>query len=156
MSMLQTRLVWFNCSNNCHAIDVNMDRSAFNENSSLKILRLVFSWGSFFVSNAKTTSVKIEALTRSLEFLSSKAALWSYMEYLGCLTRYLFTSEIVNQIKNRNELYDCWSYTNRFTWRASPSSKCSQPLNFSKYYFGTCSYVLTELILVPYSCGWTS
>ena len=59
-----------------------MDESVFEEKSSFKMLGLTFSsklgWGPYIVSIAKTTSKKIEALIRSMKFLSPEVALYIY------------------------------------------------------------------------------
>ena len=59
-----------------------MDRSVLEEKPFFKILRLTFSsklyWGSHIISIAKTTSKKIESLTRSMKYLSPEVALYLY------------------------------------------------------------------------------
>ena len=69
----KTQLVSFDQSNNTGAIDVKMDGSVLEEKSSFKMLGLTFfsklDWGSYIISNAKTTSMKIGALIRSMKFL---------------------------------------------------------------------------------------
>ena len=54
------QLVLFDRFNNTGTIDVKMDGSALEENSSLKVLGLTFSskmyWGSYIISIAKTAS----------------------------------------------------------------------------------------------------
>ena len=59
-----------------------MDGSFLEEKSSFKMLVLTFSskldWGSYIISIAKTASKKIEALIRSMSFLSSEVALYLY------------------------------------------------------------------------------
>ena len=70
----KTQLVSFDRSKNTGAIDVKMDGSVLEEKTSFKMLGLTFSskldWGSYIVSIAKTASKKIEALIRSMKFLS--------------------------------------------------------------------------------------
>ena len=65
-------VVLFDRSDNNGAIDVKMDRSVLEENSSFKMLGLTFSsklnWGSYIISIAKTTSKKIGALILSMKF----------------------------------------------------------------------------------------
>ena len=77
-----TQLVLFDQSNNTGAIDVKMDGSVLEENSSFKMLGLTFSskldWGSYIISIAKTASKKIGALIRSMKFLSPEVALYLY------------------------------------------------------------------------------
>ena len=54
------QLVLFDRFNNTGTIDVKMDGSPLEENSSLKVLGLTFSskmyWGSYIISIAKTAS----------------------------------------------------------------------------------------------------
>ena len=70
----KTQLVLFDHSNNLGAIDLKMDESVLEENSSFKMLGLTFpsklDWGSYIISIAKTASKKIGALIRSVKFLS--------------------------------------------------------------------------------------
>ena len=64
------------------AIDVKIDGSVLEENSSFKMLELNFSskldWGSYIISIAKTASKKIGALIRSMKFISLEIALYIY------------------------------------------------------------------------------
>ena len=72
--MLEKLIVLFSHSNNTGAIDLKMDGSLLEENSSYKMLGLTFSskldWGSYIISIARTTSKRIGALTCSMKFLS--------------------------------------------------------------------------------------
>ena len=76
----KTQLVSFDWSNNSGAIDVKMDGSFSEGKPSFKMVRLSFSskwdWGSYIISIAKTASKKIEALIRSMKFLSSEVGLY--------------------------------------------------------------------------------
>ena len=77
----KTERVSFDGSNNSAAIDVKMDGSVFEEQSSFNMLELSFSskldWDSYIVSIAKTASKQIGALVRrSMKFLSSEVALY--------------------------------------------------------------------------------
>ena len=78
----KTQLVLFDRSNNNGSIDVKMDGSVLEENSSFKMLGLTFSskldWSSSTISIAKTVSNKIGALIRSMMFLSAEVALYLY------------------------------------------------------------------------------
>ena len=78
----KTQLVSFDWSNNTGAIDVKMDGSVLEENSSFKMLGLTFcsnlDWGSYIISIAKSASKEISALIRSLTFLSPEVALYIY------------------------------------------------------------------------------
>ena len=66
----------FHRSNNAGAIDMKMDRSVLESNSSFKVLGLTFSskldWSSYIISIAKTASKKIRAL------ISPEVALYLY------------------------------------------------------------------------------
>ena len=78
----KTQLVSFDQSNNNGSIDVKMDWSVLEDKSSFMMLGLTFSskldWGSYIISIAKTASKKIEALIRSMKFLSPEVALYLY------------------------------------------------------------------------------
>ena len=69
----KTQLVSFDWSNNTGAIDVKMDRSVLEEESSFKMLGFTF----FFLNwiRPKTASKKTGTLTRSMKFLSPEVAL---------------------------------------------------------------------------------
>ena len=75
-------LVSFDWSNNSDAIDMKMDRSVLEEKSSFKMLGLSFvsklEWDIYVVSIARTTSKKIEAVIRSVKFLSPEVAPYLY------------------------------------------------------------------------------
>ena len=78
----KTQLVLFDLSNDTGAIDMKMDGSVHEENSSFKMLGLTFSskldWGSYIISIAKTAFKKIGAFMRSMKFLSPEVALYLY------------------------------------------------------------------------------
>ena len=78
----KTQLVLFDWSNDNGSIDVKMDGSVLEEQSSFKMLGLTFSskldCGSYIISIAKTASKKIGALIRSMKFLSVEVALYLY------------------------------------------------------------------------------
>ena len=69
----KTQLVSFDWSNKTGAIDVKKEGPVLDEKSSFRMLGLTFfsklDWGSYIISNAKTTSVKIGALIHSMKFL---------------------------------------------------------------------------------------
>ena len=77
-----TQLVLFDQSNNTGAVDVKMDGSVLEENSSFKMLGLTFSskldWGSYSISIANIASKKIRALYHFMKFLSTEVALYFY------------------------------------------------------------------------------
>ena len=78
----KTQLVSFDRSNNNGSIDVKMDGSVLEEESSFKMLGLTFSskldWGSYIISITKTASKRIGALIHSMKFLSPQVALYLY------------------------------------------------------------------------------
>ena len=78
----KTQLVLFDRSNNTGSIDVKMNGSVFEEESSFEMLALTFSsvldWGSYIISIAQTASKKIGTLIRSVKFLSPEVALYLY------------------------------------------------------------------------------
>ena len=78
----KTQLVLFDRSKNTGAVDVKMDGSVLEENSSFKMLGLSFSskldWGTYIICIAKTVSKKIGALICSMKFLSAEVALYLY------------------------------------------------------------------------------
>ena len=78
------KLNWFRLTGliTLGAIDVKMDRSVFEENSSFKMLGLTLSykldWGFYITPTAKSASKKIGALIHSRKFLSLEVALHLY------------------------------------------------------------------------------
>ena len=76
----KTQRVSFDLSKNTGDIDLKMDGSVLEEESSFKMLGLTFSsklgWGSYIISIAKTASKKIGALICSMKFLSPEVALY--------------------------------------------------------------------------------
>ena len=78
----KTQLVSYDQSNNTGTIDVKMDGSIPEKNSSFKVLGLTFysqsDWGSYIIPIAKTASKKIEALISSMKFLSLEVTLYLY------------------------------------------------------------------------------
>ena len=69
-----------------------MDASVLEEKSSFKMLGLTLSskldWGSYVISIAKSASKKIEALTRSMKFLSPEIAMYLYKSTIRPCTEY--------------------------------------------------------------------
>ena len=140
-----------------------MDRSVLDKKSSFKMLGLTFSsklgCGSYITSIAKRASKKTGALIPSMKFLSPEVALYLYksmvqscMEYChhvwaGAPSCYL---ELLNKLQKR-------------IWRTvDPSLAASlEPMAhhrnvvslnlFYRYYFGTSSSKLAELVPFSYS-----
>ena len=78
----KTQLVLFDRFNNTGIIDMKMDRSAFEEKSSLKMLGLTFSskldWDSYVFSVVKTVFKEIGALIPSMNCFSPEVTLCLY------------------------------------------------------------------------------
>ena len=77
----KTQLVLFDQSNNTGSIDVKMNGSVLDENSSFKMLGLTFSSKLDWDSNipiAKTAPKKIGILIRSMKFLSPEVVVYLY------------------------------------------------------------------------------
>ena len=114
-------------------IDMEIDWSGLDENSSFKIPGFSFSckldWSPYIASIAKTPSIKFELLIGSLKYFSTKFVLYPYK----------FT------------IWPCMEYC---------CVVCSDVPNYSLgtlqvllwCYFGRCSSELAELFPLPYSC----
>ena len=159
----KTQLVSFDQSNNNGSIDVKMGGSVLEEKSSFKMLGLTFSskldWGSYIISIAKTASKKIGALICSMMFLSPEVALYLYksticpcMEYCchvwgGAPSCY---SDLLGKVQK-------WIYRiigPLLTASLEPLAHCRNVASlFYRYYFGTCSSELAELVQLPFSRG---
>ena len=158
----KTQLVSFDRSNNTGAIDVKMDGSVLQEKSSFKMLGLTLSskldWGSYIVSVAKTAS-KTGALIRFMKLLSSAVALYLYkstirpcMEYCchvwaGAPICYL---ELLDKLQKRI----CRTVGPSLAVSLEPlahSRNVASLSLFYRYYFGRCSFELTQLVPLPFS-----
>ena len=77
---------------------MKMDESVLDEKSSFKMLGLTFSskldCRSYIISIAKTVSKKIEALIRSIKFLSPEVALYLYKSTIGPCMEYILSSRL--------------------------------------------------------------
>ena len=161
----KTQLVSFDRSNNNGSIDVKMDGSVLEEKSSFKMLGLIFSskldCGSYIVSVAKTVSKKIEALIRSIKFLSPEVALYLYkstarlcMKYCchvwsGAPSCYL---ELLDKLQKRICRTVGPSLAASLEPLAHHRNMTSSSL-FYRYYFGRCSSELARLVPVLFSQG---
>ena len=161
----KTQLVWFGRSNNNGSIDVKMDGSVLEEKASFKMLGLTFSskldWGSYFISVAKIASKKIEALSRSMKFLSPEVAVHLFkstirpcMEYCchvwaGACSCYL---DLLVKLQKRI----CRIVGPSLAASLEPLAHCRNVASLSlfyRYYFGRCSSELAQLIPLPFSRG---
>ena len=159
----KTQLVSFDWSKNTGPVDVKMDKSVLEENTSFKMLGLTFSsklgWGSYIVFIAKTASKKIGALICSMEFLSPEVALylykstiWPCMEYcpqvwVGAPSCYL---ELLDKLQKRI----CRTVGPLLATSLEPLAHRQNVASLSlfyRYYFGRCSFELAQLVPRPYS-----
>ena len=145
----KTQVVSFDLSNNTGAIDVKMDGTALEENTSCKMLMLTFSskvdLGSYIISIAKAVSKKIGALICSMKFLSPEIALYvcksstrRYMEYCvwaGAPSCYL---ELLDKLQKQI----CWTVGPSLAASLEPLAHGRNVASlslFHRYYFGGCS-----------------
>ena len=161
----KTQLVSFYRSKNTGAIDVKMDGSILEEKTSFKMLGLTFSskldWSFYIVSIAKTASKKVEALIRSMKFLSPEVALYLYkstirpwMEYCchvwaGDPSCYL---ELLDKLQKRIYRTIGPSLAAFLEPLAHRRNVASLSL-FYRYYCGRCSSELAQLVPLRYSLG---
>ena len=118
-------------------------------------------WGSFIISIAKTASKKIEALIRSMKFLSPEVALYLYksiicpcMEYCcrvwaGAPSCYL---DLLDKLQKRICRIVGPSLAASLEPLAHRQNVASLSL-FYRYYFGRCSSELAQLVPLPFSRG---
>ena len=161
----KAQLVSFDWSNNTVAIDVKMDGSVPEENSTFKMLGLTFctklDWGSYIIYIAKTASKEIGALIGSMNFPSAEVALCVYkptmrpcMEYCcyvwaGAPSCYL---ELLDNLQKRICRPVGPSLAASLESLAHRRNVASLSL-FYMYYFGRCSSELAQLVPLPYSRG---
>ena len=113
----KTQLVSFDRSYNNGAIDVKMDGSVLEENSSFKMLGLNFfsklDWRSYIISIAKTASKEIGTLICSMKFLSPEVALylfkWNTVVTSGLVLPSCYL-ELLDKLQKTNT-QDCWYFT---------------------------------------------
>ena len=147
----KTQLVLYDQSNINDSLDVKMDGSVLEEKPSFKILGLTFSskfdWGSYIISIIKTVSKKIEALIRSIKFISPEVALYIYKStILPCMEYFCHV----------------WAGAGYICRTVGPSlAAFLEPLAhrrnvtslsfFYRYYFGRCFSELAQLVLLTFS-----
>ena len=157
----KTQLVSFDRSINNGSIDVKMGGSILEEKSSFKMLRLTFSfkldWGSYIISIAKTASKKIGALIRSMKFLSPEVALYLYkstirpcMEY--CCHVWAGAPSCYLDLLDKLQKWICRIVGPSLELLAHRQNVGSLSL-FYRYYFGSCSSELAQLVPLPFSQG---
>ena len=164
----KTQLVSFDRSNNNGSIDVKMGGSILEEKSSFKMLGLTFSskldWGSYIISIAKTASRKIRALICSMKFLSLEVALYLYkstihpcMEY--CCHVWDGAPSCYFDLLDKLQKQICRIVGSSLEASLEPLAHRRNVANLSlfyRYYFGSCSSELAQLVPVPFSQGWST
>ena len=116
-------------------------------------------WGSYIISIAKTTSMKIGALIRSMKFLSSEVALYLYKSIIRPCMEYCCHIWAGAPICFLELLY---KLQKRICRTVGPSLAASlKPLAhrrnvaslsiFYRYYFGRCSSELAQLVPLPFT-----
>ena len=161
----KTQLVSFDWSKSTGGIDLKMDGSVLEEKTSFKMLGLTFSskldWGSYIVSIAKTSSMKIGALIRSMKFLFPEVALYLYKSTMWPCMEYCYHVWAGAHSCYLELLYKLQKWICR---NIGPSLAASlEPLGhrrnvaclslFYRYYFGRCPSELAQLVPPPYSRG---
>ena len=146
----KTQSVLFDWSNNTGAIDVKMDGSVLEENSSFKILELTFSskldWGFYIISIVKTASKKIGALICSVKFLWRSCMESCCHVWAGAHSCYL---ELLDKLQKQI----CRTTGPSLAAYLEPCALCWNPASLSLFYrcyFGRCSSELAQLVTLSY------
>ena len=159
----KTQLVSFDQSNNTGAIVVKIDESVLEKKSSFKMLGLTFSskldWGSYTISISKTISKNIRALIRSMKFLSHEVALDLYKSTISpcmkyCCHVWVGTPSCSLELLDKLKKQICKPVGSLFAASLEPLAHCRNIARSSlsyRYYFGTCSSELTQVVPLPYS-----
>ena len=162
---IKTQLVSFDRSKNTGAIDVKMDGSVLEEETSFKMLGLTFSskldWGPYIVSVAKTASKKIGALIHSVKFLSPEVAVYLHkstirpcMEY--CCHVWAVAPSCYLELLDKLQKWICRTVGPSLAASLEPLAHRRNVASLSlfyRYYFGRCSSELAQLVPLPYSRG---
>ena len=139
-----------------------MDGSFHEERSSLKILRLTFSfksdWGSYIISIAKTASKKIGALICSMKFLCLKvvqdlynSTIWSCVEYCWHVGASVPSSYL--ELLDKLQKQICRTVGISLAASLDTSVHCQNAASLSlfySYYSYRCSSELDEVVPLPY------
>ena len=142
-----------------------MDLSVLYEKLYFKMLGLTFSsrldLDSYIIFTAKTASEKIEALIRSMKFLSPEVALYLYKSTIRPCMEYCFhvwagASSCYLEYLDKLQKRICRTATPLFSacLETLAHSRNEPSLSlFYKYYFGRCWSQLAQLVPLPYSRG---
>ena len=135
---------------------------------SFKMSRLSFSsklnWGSYIISIATTAPKKIEALIRSVKFLSSEVALYLYKFFIRPCIEYCFhvwagAPNCYLDMPDKIHKWVCRTVGRSIAVSLEPLSHRPNLASLSllyKYYFRRCLSELAELVPVPHSRGWST
>ena len=129
------------------------------------MLGLTFSskldWGSYIISTAKSASTKIGALICSIKFLSPEVALYLYkstkcrcMEY--CCQAWAGAPSCYLDLLDRLQKRICRTVGPSLAASLEPLAHCRNVASLSlfyRYYFGSCSSELAQLVPRPFSQG---
>ena len=109
---------------------------------------LKLDWGSYIISITKTASKKIRALIRSMTFLTIQSYLeYCYHVWAGALSCYL---NLLDKLQKRIFKILSPSLADSFEPMAHYWNIASLSF-FYRYYFGRCSFELSQLVPFPYS-----
>ena len=132
-----------------------MDGSALEEKTSFKMLGLTFysklDWGSYIVSIAKTAS---KFLSPAVALYLYKFTIWPFMEY--CCHVWAGAPSCYLELLDKLQKGICGTVGPSLAASLEPLAHCQNvaSLNlFYRYYFGTCSSELAQLVPLPYSRG---
>ena len=142
-----------------------MDGSVLEKKSSFKMVGLTFSfkldWSSYITSVAKSVSKRIGALIDSMKFLSNEVALYLYKSTLSPCMEYCYhiwagapscNLELLEKLQKRI----CRTVGPSFAASLEPLAHRRNVASLSlfyRYYFGTCSSELAQLVPLPFSHG---
>ena len=142
---------------------MKMDGSVVKKKLSFNVLGLTFSskldWGSYIISIAKTASKKIEALIRSMKFLSPEVALYLYkstirpcMEY--CCHVWAGAPSCYLELLDKLQKWICRTVGPSLAASLEPLAHCQNVASLSlfyRYYFERYSSKLAQLVPLPFS-----
>ena len=154
----KTQLVLFDRSNNTGTIDVKIDGSVLEENSSFKILGLTLSskldWDVCIISIANITFQKIGALVGSIKFLSIEVALYFYKSAMRSCIEHCFhvwagAPSCCLESLDTLQIRICRTVDPSlaaFLELLAHRRKAASLSLFYRYYFGRCSSELAQLV----------
>ena len=144
-----------------------MDGSVLEEKTFFKMLGLTFSsrlaWGSYIIFIAKTASKKIGALIRSMKFLSPEVAVYLCKSTIRpCMEYYCHVwadaPSCYLELLDKLQKWICGTVSPALAASLECLAHCRNVASLSlfyRYYFGRCSSELAQLVLLPYSRGWS-